>query len=594
MFNNLVTHPQHVFKYSNHHCRILQSYNTTCINRLKNYHTNHALQKDYIFGVFKDGSLTPSAHHMLKDQFLSSPFFTKNEWKEGKTSLIDCGMFPSDDNHSSCSIAKEQITIDDRIVFVGLGEKDVSTKKISYKKKLFKEQFNQSDLIDIRQPNVREYARKAVQLLLSDSKKKEASVEKEKSSSTEEDETNEKVLEVFIDDLTNDKESIEGLKLGSWKFIKLSKKTFEKSLKELSEGRVKISSNFDHETVERAMIYADAQNFSAYLAELPANYLTPTLFCKLVKEKFQTEIGDLLSMENSPIKIEEHDRKWCEEKKMGAFLGVSQGSAEEPKVLEITFMNNPKASANVYDIILVGKGITFDSGGISIKPAANMKDMKGDCAGACSVMSTMLAICKLGLPVNIKCVAMLCENLPSGTAYKPGDVIIASNGKTIEVDNTDAEGRLALADGLCYSSTFKPKHLIDVATLTGACVVALGHQLTGCYASTNEMWKLLERAGINTKDYMWRMPFMPTEYEKQNETNVAHVKNSGGRTGGSITAACFLSEFVNFDNVSHYAHLDIAGTSSDAKGVHTGRPTRALIEYVRLLTKTSEETTSTL
>lgn len=351
------------FSKSHHHpyLRIFQSkHSANNDGKLTNYHSSLALKKDYIFGIYKDGSFTPSAYQMLKEQFLTSPFFTKNEWKEGKTSLVHCGMFATSSGDHACSIAKEQtITTDDRIVFVGLGEKDVSTKKISYKKKLFKEQFNQSDLVDIRQPNVREYAQKAVQLLLSDSKKskKETTVEKDKSS-TEEDENNEEILEVFIDDLTNDKECVEGLKLGSWKFIKLSKKTFEKSLKELTEGRVKISSNFNKETVERAIVYADAQNFSAYLSELPANYLTPTLFCKLVKEKFQTELGDLLNMQNSPLKIEEHDKKWCEEKKMGAFLGVSQGSAEEPRVLEITFMNNPKEQVE-YDIILVGKGITF-------------------------------------------------------------------------------------------------------------------------------------------------------------------------------------------------------------------------------------------
>ncbi|EFC49245.1 leucine aminopeptidase [Naegleria gruberi] len=540
----------------------------------RSFHTSAQLKKDYILGVYKDGSFSPSAYNLLSEQFLSSPFFTKKDWKEGKISLIDCGMF-FDGN--KCSIAKNEITTDDRIVFVGLGEKDVSTKKISYKKKLFKEQFGQHEIVDINQPSVRDLAQKAVQALLSDVKKP-----KEEKSEKSEEEENDSTLEVFIDDLTNGQEAVEGLKLGSWKFIKLSKKTASKTLNQLSEGKVNVSSNIEKEVIDRAIIYSDAQNFSAYLSELPANYLTPKLFCKTVTEKFQTELGDLLSKENSPLTIKEHDKKWCEEMKMGSFLGVSQGSAEEPRVLEITFMNNPKDNTN-FDIIYVGKGITFDSGGISIKPAAGMKDMKGDMSGAGSVMATMLAVCKLNLPVNIKCIAMLCENMPSSTAYKPGDVITARNGKTIEVDNTDAEGRLALADGLCYASEFKPNHLIDVATLTGACVVALGTKLTGCYTSTNDMWKRFEKSGINTKDYMWRMPFMPTEYEKQNESNVAHVKNSGGRNAGSITACCFLSEFVDFEKVPNYAHLDIAGTNSDAKGIHNGRPTRALIEYVRLL-----------
>lgn len=198
-----------------------------------------------------------------------------------------------------------------------------------------------------------------------------------------------------------------------------------------------------------------AQIFAAQLAETPANKMTPTIFCETIQQKFN-------NLENISIHI--RDKEWAKQMGMNAFLSVAQGSQEPPKFLEVHY--KPKGDEPI-DIVFVGKGVTFDSGGISIKPSENMKSMKGDMSGAAVVMAAMHAIAKLGINLNIVALTPLCENLPSGNATKPGDVITAMNGKTIEVDNTDAEGRLILADALCYASTMSPNVIIDVATLTG-------------------------------------------------------------------------------------------------------------------------------
>lgn len=213
-----------------------------------------------------------------------------------------------------------------------------------------------------------------------------------------------------------------------------------------------------------------------------------------------------------------------------------------------------------------------------------MKEMKGDMGGAAACASALHAIAQLHMPLNIVCLAYLCENMPSGKAVKPGDVITAMNGKTIEVDNTDAEGRLILADGLCYASDMKPKVLVDVATLTGAIVIALGNTASGVYTSSNRLWNMISQAGINTNDYMWRMPLFKEAYMKQLKSHVAKLNNIGGKEGGSATAATFLSEFVDADKVQSWAHIDIAGVAM-VKQHQTGRPTRALIELAQLLSK---------
>jgi leucyl aminopeptidase len=227
--------------------------------------------------------------------------------------------------------------------------------------------------------------------------------------------------------------------------------------------------------------------------------------------------------------------------------------------------------------VLVGKGLTFDSGGISLKPGAKMDEMKYDMGGAASVLGTMRAISEMDLKLNVIGVIAAAENMPGGRATKPGDVVTSMSGKTIEVLNTDAEGRLVLCDTLTYVERFKPAAVVDIATLTGACVVALGEHASGLYANQDALAEQLLSAGVESHDRAWRMPLWP-EYTKQLKSNFADLANIGGPGGGSVTAACFLSEFTEkYD----WAHLDIAGTAwSGAPKGATGRPVGLLTRYL--------------
>nr|CAI5817964.1 unnamed protein product [Callosobruchus analis] len=216
---------------------------------------------------------------------------------------------------------------------------------------------------------------------------------------------------------------------------------------------------------EKGTIKAEAQNLARRLADTPSNLLTPTIFAEEA-QKILSSLG---------VQVQVYDKKWAEDQKMFSFLSVARGSAEPPKFLEITY--NKEGSDSPF--VLVGKGVTFDTGGISIKPSASMDEMRADMAGAATVLSTVFGLAKLNLDANLKVLIPLTENMPSGTATKPGDMVRARNGKSISVDNTDAEGRLILADALCYSASFKPKWVVDVATLTGAMRVALGSGCTG-------------------------------------------------------------------------------------------------------------------
>ena len=265
---------------------------------------------------------------------------------------------------------------------------------------------------------------------------------------------------------------------------------------------------------------------------------------------------------------------------MGGLLAVAQGSAEPPRIAILE--HNPDR-ADLPAVAIVGKGITFDSGGISIKPSDNMGLMKFDKAGACVVIATMRAVAALDLPLRVVSIAPLAENMPSGTAYRPGDVLSMSNGKTIEVLNTDAEGRLILADALALATTYKPDAIIDLATLTGSCVVALGKHCAGLMATNDGLARALAAAGERTGERVWRLPLFP-EYREQLESEIADMTNVGGRDGGAITAACLLAEFV--DGVP-WAHLDIAGVSwRDANRDYlrkggTGFGVRLLVDFLR-------------
>ena len=261
---------------------------------------------------------------------------------------------------------------------------------------------------------------------------------------------------------------------------------------------------------------------------------------------------------------------------MNAYLAVGQGSQNESlmSVIEYKGSKNPDAKP----IVLVGKGLTFDSGGISIKPADSMDEMKYDMCGAASVYGVMRMAAELQLPLNIVGVLAGCENMPGGRAYRPGDILTTMNGQTVEVLNTDAEGRLVLCDVLTYVERFEPDVVIDVATLTGACVIALGHHLTGLMANHNPLASELISASEQAGDRAWRLPMMD-EFQEQLDSNFADMANIGGRPGGAITAACFLSRFTRKYS---WAHLDIAGTawrSGKAKGA-TGRPVAMLSQFL--------------
>jgi leucyl aminopeptidase len=236
------------------------------------------------------------------------------------------------------------------------------------------------------------------------------------------------------------------------------------------------------------------------------------------------------------------------------------------------------AGENAKPYALVGKGITFDTGGISLKPGAAMDEMKFDMCGAASVFGTVHAVAKMQLPINLVAIIAAAENMPSGTATKPGDVVTSMSGQTIEILNTDAEGRLVLCDALSYVARFEPEATIDIATLTGACVIALGSHASGLYANDDQLAEDLLNSAEKTGDRAWRLPLWP-EYDKQLESNFADMANIGGREAGSVTAACFLARFTKGQK---WAHLDIAGTawkSGKAKGA-TGRPVRLLTDYL--------------
>jgi leucyl aminopeptidase len=306
-------------------------------------------------------------------------------------------------------------------------------------------------------------------------------------------------------------------------------------------------------------------NIAKTLGNLPGNFCTPTHLAKEAQR-----IGKELN-----FKVEILERKQIQALKMGSFLSVAQGSTEPPKLIVMQYQG---AGAKEAPIALVGKGITFDTGGISLKPGAEMDEMKFDMCGAASVIGTFQAIAQMKLKVNVIGVIPACENMPSGTATRPGDVFTSMSGQTIEVLNTDAEGRLVLCDALTFVKRFKPTAIVDIATLTGACIIALGHHHSGLFSNTDALAHELLDAGRQSGDTCWRMP-LGEEYADLLKSNFADIANIGGRAGGSITAACFLEKFVDGQE---WAHLDIAGTawkSGAAKG-STGRPVPLLVQFI--------------
>ncbi|GAA0523283.1 MAG: leucyl aminopeptidase [Pigmentiphaga sp.] len=319
---------------------------------------------------------------------------------------------------------------------------------------------------------------------------------------------------------------------------------------------------------------ANGMSLARDLGNLPGNVCTPTYLGETAKK-----LG-----KSHKLKVEVLDRKQIEALKMGSFLSVARGSDEPPKFIVLRYegarqkpAGRGKAAAGG-PVVLVGKGITFDAGGISLKPAAGMDEMKYDMCGAASVFGTLRAVAELGLPLDVIGVVPACENLPSGRANKPGDVVTTMSGQTVEILNTDAEGRLILCDALTYVERFKPSTVIDIATLTGACVTALGHVNTGLFTPDDALADTLTSLSRQALDPVWRLP-LDDDYQEQLKSNFADMANIGGPPAGAVTAACFLSRYAKG---YRWAHLDIAGTawrSGKDKGA-TGRPVPLLTQYL--------------
>lgn len=308
----------------------------------------------------------------------------------------------------------------------------------------------------------------------------------------------------------------------------------------------------------------DGINVARNLGNLPANICTPT---------YLAEQAQALASDKLTVKV--LDEKQMQKLGMGSLLSVSAGSDQPAKLIVMEYRG---ASKTQRPTVLVGKGITFDTGGVSLKPGVGMDEMKFDMCGAASVLGVMSALKAIGPRSNVVGIIAAAENMPSGRATKPGDVVTSMSGQTIEVLNTDAEGRLVLCDALTYAGRFKPKAVVDIATLTGACVVALGGHASGLFANDQSLANELLEAGTLAQDRAWQMPLWD-EYQKSLDSNFADIANIGGREAGSVTAACFLSRFTK---EYKWAHLDIAGTAwlGGAAKSATGRPVGLLMQYL--------------
>ena len=368
----------------------------------------------------------------------------------------------------------------------------------------------------------------------------------------------------------------EGSLLGLYTFKRHFSKSDEKAMDELTVVELDVaklptiqaSLDLGHTVAEATILARDMVNE-------PSNFMTPTNIAEAAQQ-VASEHG---------LEITVLDRPQMEELGMGGLLGVAKGSAQPPKFIVVKYQGDPDHPAN--DLGLVGKGITFDTGGISLKGAAGMGEMKGDMAGAASVIAAIKAIAQIKPKINVTAIAAATENMPGGSAQKPGDVLRTLGGKTVEVENTDAEGRLVLADALGYARQQGLTRLVDVATLTGAIVTTLGDICTGAFTNNQPLLDSVIAAGDRAGERMWQLPMYP-EYKELNKSQVADVKNTGGRKAGSITAAMFLAEF---SEDTPWVHLDIAGTSMSegesgyqVKGA-TGVPVRSLINLAVALGK---------
>ncbi len=344
-----------------------------------------------------------------------------------------------------------------------------------------------------------------------------------------------------------------------------AKKAEPKALNKIAIHVAKSENTQAEAAVKYGLALSAGVSFAKDLGNLPPNICTPTYLGEQAKKLAKTY----------GFKIEVLDKAQIEKLGMGSFLGVAQGSVEPPRLIVLQHLKGKKTQRPV---VLVGKGITFDTGGISLKPGAEMDEMKYDMCGAASVLGTFRAIGEMKLAINVIGIIPTCENMPDAGAIKPGDILTSMSGQTIEVLNTDAEGRLILCDALTYAERFEPSAVVDIATLTGACVIALGNHPSGLFSNKDALAHELLAAGEKSHDRAWHMPLWQ-DYQHQLDSNFADMANIGGRAGGSITAACFLSRYAKkYD----WAHLDIAGTawkSGKEKG-STGRPVPLLTTFL--------------
>lgn len=319
------------------------------------------------------------------------------------------------------------------------------------------------------------------------------------------------------------------------------------------------------QAIKQGQAIAEGVKLARDLGNLPGNICTPAYLAEQA-----VAIGKQYGLKTTVLEKED-----MQQLGMGALLSVARGSRQPPKLIVLEYQG---AKEGEPPVVLVGKGLTFDAGGISIKPAANMDEMKYDMCGGASVLGAVKAAAELKLPLNVVGIVPSSENLPDGDANKPGDIVTSMSGQTVEVLNTDAEGRLILSDALTYAERYKPALVIDIATLTGACVIALGAHASGLLANNDQLAREILSAGKYTHDRAWQLPLWD-EYQKQLDSNFADMANIGGREAGTITAACFLSRYAkNFK----WAHLDIAGTAwktGKEKGA-TGRPVPLLVQFL--------------
>jgi leucyl aminopeptidase len=361
---------------------------------------------------------------------------------------------------------------------------------------------------------------------------------------------------------------VETLADGEYVFDRFkSQKAEPRALKKITVLTSKTAQAETERAATHAAAIATGMAFTRDLGNLPPNVCHPS---------YLAEEAKALGKEHKNLKVDIHDEKKLKELGMGAFLAVAQGSEQPPRLIVMNYQGGKKSEK---PYVLVGKGITFDTGGISIKPAPGMDEMKFDMCGAASVFGTLRAVLELQLPINLVCLLACAENMPSGRATRPGDIVSTMSGQTVEILNTDAEGRLVLCDTLTYAERFKPQAVIDIATLTGACVVALGGHTSGLMGNNDDLIGQLLSAGKQADDRAWQLPLFD-EYQEQLDSPFADIANIGGPKGGTITAGCFLSRFAKAYN---WAHLDIAGTAwlsgGKDKGA-TGRPVPLLTQYL--------------